>query len=43
MTLALPLIHIVAGKAVLVMGDEELVEPKRRFVERAGGTVAALS
>ncbi|MEM7701849.1 MAG: siroheme synthase [Pseudomonadota bacterium] len=34
---SLPLFHQIAGKPVLVLGDGEAAEPKRRLVERAGG------
>lgn len=36
---ALPLFHRVAGRPVIVLGDGDGAEPKRRLVERAGGTV----
>lgn len=36
---ALPLFHRVAGQKVLVLGDGEAAEPKRRLVERAGAVV----
>lgn len=36
---SLPLFHRVAGQKVLVLGDGEAAEPKRRLVERAGGIV----
>ncbi|MEO0642270.1 MAG: bifunctional precorrin-2 dehydrogenase/sirohydrochlorin ferrochelatase [Pseudomonadota bacterium] len=36
---SLPLFHQIAGQAVLVLGDGEAAEPKRRLVERAGGIV----
>lgn len=38
---SLPLFHQVQGQAVLVLGDGEAAEPKRRLVERAGGVVIA--
>lgn len=36
---SLPLFHNVDGQRVLVLGDGEAAEPKRRLVERAGGMV----
>lgn len=36
---SLPLFHRIAGQTVLVLGDGEAAEPKRRLVERAGGIV----
>ena len=36
---SLPLFHRIAGQSVLVLGDGEAAEPKRRLVERAGGVV----
>jgi len=36
---ALPLFHRVAGRPVMVLGDGDGAEPKRRLVERAGGAV----
>ena len=36
---ALPLFHRVAGKPVIVLGEGEAAEAKRRLVERAGGRV----
>ena len=36
---SLPLFHQIAGQSVLVLGDGEAAEPKRRLVERAGGVV----
>ena len=36
---ALPLFHRIAGQDVVVIGDDEAGEAKRRLVERAGGTV----
>ena len=36
---SLPLFHRISGQSVLVLGDGEAVEPKRRLVERAGGVV----
>ncbi|MEP0191550.1 MAG: NAD(P)-dependent oxidoreductase [Erythrobacter sp.] len=36
---SLPLFHQVAGQNVLVLGEGEAAEPKRRLVERAGGIV----
>lgn len=38
---ALPLFHRVAGKPVVVLGDGEAAEAKRRLVERAGGRAVA--
>lgn len=38
---SLPLFHQIAGQKVLVLGDGEAAEPKRRLVERAGGIVIA--
>lgn len=38
---ALPLFHRIAGRPVIVLGDGDGAEPKRRLVERAGGTVIA--
>ena len=38
---SLPLFHQIAGKAVLVLGDGQAAEPKRRLIERAGGVVVA--
>jgi len=36
---SLPLFHNIAGKRVLVLGDGEAAEPKRRLIERAGGII----
>ncbi|MDJ0976923.1 MAG: siroheme synthase [Erythrobacter sp.] len=36
---SLPLFHQIAGQKVLVLGEGEAAEPKRRLVERAGGVV----
>jgi len=36
---SLPLFHNIAGQKVLVLGDGEAAEPKRRLVERAGGII----
>ena len=36
---SLPLFHQITGQIVLVLGDGEAAEPKRRLVERAGGVV----
>ena len=36
---SLPLFHQIAGRRVLVLGDGEAAEPKRRLVERAGGII----
>ncbi len=36
---ALPLFHRIAGTEVVVIGDDEAGEAKRRLVERAGGRV----
>jgi uroporphyrin-III C-methyltransferase/precorrin-2 dehydrogenase/sirohydrochlorin ferrochelatase len=36
---SLPLFHRVAGEAVIVLGEGEAAEAKRRLVERAGGIV----
>ena len=37
---SLPLFHRVAGQPVVVLGEGEAAEAKRRLVERAGGVVA---
>ena len=34
---SLPLFHQVAGQPVIVLGEGEAAEAKRRLVERAGG------
>ena len=39
MTNALPLFHLVSGKPVIVLGEGEGGEARRRLVERAGGVV----
>lgn len=36
---ALPLFHRIAGRPVIVLGEGEAAEAKRRLVERAGGVV----
>ncbi|GMN03152.1 NAD(P)-dependent oxidoreductase [Erythrobacter sp. MTPC3] len=36
---SLPLFHQVAGQKVLVLGEGDAAEPKRRLVERAGGVI----
>jgi uroporphyrin-III C-methyltransferase/precorrin-2 dehydrogenase/sirohydrochlorin ferrochelatase len=36
---SLPLFHRIAGQPVIVLGDGEAAEAKRRLVERAGGIV----
>ena len=36
---SLPLFHNIKGQRVLVLGDGEAAEPKRRLVERAGGLI----
>jgi uroporphyrin-III C-methyltransferase/precorrin-2 dehydrogenase/sirohydrochlorin ferrochelatase len=35
----LPLFHSIAGQPVLVLGEGDMAEPKRRLVARAGGRV----
>lgn len=37
---SLPLFHRIEGRAVVVLGDGAMADPKRRLVERAGGIVA---
>ncbi len=37
---SLPLFHRIAGQPVIVLGEGEAAEAKRRLVERAGGLVA---
>lgn len=37
---SLPLFHRIAGRPVIVLGEGEAAEAKRRLVERAGGVVA---
>lgn len=36
---SLPLFHRIAGQPVVVLGEGDMAEPKRRLVERAGGEV----
>jgi uroporphyrin-III C-methyltransferase/precorrin-2 dehydrogenase/sirohydrochlorin ferrochelatase len=36
---SLPLFHLIAGRPVIVLGEGEVAEAKRRLVERAGGIV----
>jgi len=36
---ALPLFHAIAGQPVVVLGEGDAVEAKRRLVERAGGLI----
>lgn len=36
---SLPLFHQITGQSVLVLGEGDAAEPKRRLVERAGGIV----
>lgn len=36
---SLPLFHQIGGQKVLVLGEGEAAEPKRRLVERAGGII----
>lgn len=36
---SLPLFHRITGTRVLLLGDGEAAEPKRRLIERAGGIV----
>lgn len=36
---SLPLFHRITGQSVLVLGDGDAAEPKKRLVERAGGIV----
>ena len=36
---SLPLFHQIRGQKVLVLGEGEAAEPKRRLVERAGGII----
>lgn len=38
---SLPLFHRIAGQPVIVLGEGDMAEPKRRLVERAGGRVVA--
>ncbi|WP_174549194.1 precorrin-2 dehydrogenase/sirohydrochlorin ferrochelatase family protein [Novosphingobium rosa] len=35
----LPLFHRIAGRPIIVLGEGDAAEPKRRLVERAGGVV----
>ena len=35
----LPLFHNIKGQRILVLGEGEVAEPKRRLVERAGGII----
>ncbi|WP_206241404.1 precorrin-2 dehydrogenase/sirohydrochlorin ferrochelatase family protein [Novosphingobium terrae] len=35
----LPLFHRIAGQPIIVLGEGDAAEPKRRLVERAGGVV----
>lgn len=37
---SLPLFHRIAGQTVIVLGEGDAAEAKRRLVERAGGTVS---
>jgi uroporphyrin-III C-methyltransferase / precorrin-2 dehydrogenase / sirohydrochlorin ferrochelatase len=36
---SLPLFHNIKGQRILVLGEGEVAEPKRRLVERAGGII----
>ena len=36
---SLPLFHRIKGQKILVLGDGEAAEPKKRLVERAGGII----
>ncbi|WAT17806.1 siroheme synthase [Aurantiacibacter sp. MUD11] len=38
---SLPLFHRIAGQPVIVLGEGDMAEPKRRLVERAGGRVVS--
>ncbi len=38
---SLPLFHRIAGQTVIVLGEGEAAEAKRRLVERAGGAVSS--
>lgn len=38
---SLPLFHRIADQPVIVLGEGDMAEPKRRLVERAGGEVIA--
>lgn len=40
MIASLPLFHRIAGKPVIVLGEGEAADAKRRLVERAGGRIA---
>lgn len=39
MSNALPLFHLIAGKPVIVLGEGDAGDAKRRLVERAGGVI----
>lgn len=39
MIISLPLFHRIQGQKVLVLGDGDAAEPKKRLVERAGGVI----
>ncbi len=39
MSNSLPLFHVIAGKPVIVVGEGEAGEARRRLVERAGGVI----
>ena len=39
MSNSLPLFHVIAGKPVIVLGEGEAGEARRRLVERAGGMI----
>ncbi|APE28185.1 precorrin-2 dehydrogenase/sirohydrochlorin ferrochelatase family protein [Aurantiacibacter gangjinensis] len=39
---SLPLFHRIAGQPVIVLGEGEMAEPKRRLIERAGGRVVSV-
>lgn len=41
MIASLPLFHRIAGRPVIVLGEGEVAEAKRRLVERAGGQVCS--
>ena len=36
---SLPLFHQIAGQQILVLGEGDAAEPKRRLVKRAGGVI----
>jgi len=36
---SLPLFHQIQGQTILLLGEGEAAEPKRRLIERAGGVV----